>query len=416
MSADQRLGLNDRAQLEVEFEAARRLSRRRFLMAAGAMGLTAGAMGLLAACGGGASPAPSSGPSQAPGTIVPSIGGKLRFYGWEGFDGMAPDAVKLTQWRKDNNVDLAVSYIASPDELLAKIRTDPGSIDIGTTHVEFYMRVLDLLEPLDLSRIPNYQTIWPALKSRRWKMADGSTYMIPALWGDTPCVYDPKKWPEGPPPRYLDLADPKYKGELVGMDDWSIMFWGISRSLGHNPPMRVTQAQLDQIVKEYIKIKPNIVALLSGSTADFVDILVRGDASMAPWGCWEPVVPLAADKGKELKFGKLAVDKDFTWVDNYAIPKASTNKDTAYAYINQLVGPKGNAELANFSQCGSTQSLSWDYLDPTVRGWYPYDGLKEPEPPDDSPVMTPMVPPLEPEGDILGVEAWQRAWQEAKLG
>src|SRR4030042_1149283 len=98
MSADQRLGLNDRAQLEVEFEAARRLSRRRFLMAAGAMGGTAGAVGPR----------------------------------------------------------------ASPDGPPPKIRPGPGSIDIGTPHVEFYMRVLDLLEPLDLSRIPNYQTIWPA--------------------------------------------------------------------------------------------------------------------------------------------------------------------------------------------------------------------------------------------------------------
>ena len=408
MSTSDRDAGNER--IRAELDAALRMSRRRFLRTAGAFGVTAGAFGLLAACGGGATPTPA--PSKAP-TAAP-VGGKLRFYCWEGFDGK--NSEYLAKWETDNGVERIPTYVASPDEMLAKIRTEPGGVDITTTHVETYYRVWDLLEPIDTSKLPNYPKLWPALRSSRWtSFPDGKMYCVPCAWGDSPTIYDPAKW-DGPPDTYMELAEAKYKGTIVSPDDVFMNFWGTSRSIGNKDPMYLTQKQLDEVVAAWKKIKPNIVALTPDAMSSIVDLMVRGDASIAPFGGWEPMVGMAKDKGKTLAFGTPKVDQCFWWVDNFAIPKASTNKETAYAWINQAISAQGNADIANFTASGCTCSESYDLLEDTVKGFYPFDAVKVENPPADSPVMVSMDPPAEDEGDIVGVEKWQKAWQEAKLG
>jgi putative spermidine/putrescine transport system substrate-binding protein len=407
-----------------EMDSAMRMSRRRFLRTSAAFGMTATAAGLLAACGAGATAAPTSAPSAAASAAAASaapasaaggkIGGKLRFYCWEGFEGTKSDY--LTKWRTDNGVELISTFVASPDEMLAKIRTDPGNVDVTTTHVETYYRVYDLLEPIDTTRLANYSKIWPALRSKRWSsFPDGKMYCVPLAWGDAPTIYDPKKW-DGPPDTYMALADAKYKGTIASPDDVFMNFWGVSRSIGNANPMYLTQKQLDDVVAAWKKIKPNIVALTPDAMSSIVDLLVRGDASIAPFGGWEPMVQMGKDKGKELAFATPKVDSCFWWVDNYAIPKASTNKDTAYAYIDQCLSGQGNADIANFTASGCTNTDSYALLDASVQGFYPWDAVKVENPPDTSPVMVSMDPPAENAGDIVGIEAWQRAWQEAKLG
>jgi hypothetical protein len=39
----------------------------------------------------------------------------------------------------EHNVDYVTTFVGSPDEMLAKIATDPGNVDITTTHVEAYL-------------------------------------------------------------------------------------------------------------------------------------------------------------------------------------------------------------------------------------------------------------------------------------
>jgi spermidine/putrescine-binding protein len=402
-----------------EIDAAMRMSRRKFLRTTAALGMTATAAGLLAACGASATVAPTAAPTGAPSQAPASaaggkIGGKLRFYNWEGFEGTKSEY--LTKWRTDNGVELVSTFVASPDEMLAKIRTEPGGVDITTTHVETYYRVYDLLEPIDTGKLTNYSKLFPAFRSKRWSsFPDGKMYCVPLAWGDAPTIYDPAKW-DGPPDTYMALADAKFKGTIASPDDVFMNFWGVSRSIGNKNPMYLTQKQLDEVVAAWKKIKTNIVALTPDAMSSIVDLLVRGDASIAPFGGWEPMVQMGKDKGKELAFGTPKVDQCFWWVDNYAIPKASTNKDTAYAYIDQCISAQGNADIANFTASGCTNAESYDLLDATVKGFYPFDAVKVENPADDSPVMISMDPPAETVGDLVGVEAWQRAWQEAKLG
>ena len=349
--------------------------------------------------------------------MYPGVAGKLRYVGWEGADAIASDYMK--EFRTKNNIDYTYTYVGSPDETIAKVSTDPGTVDLADAHVEMFQVAYEagLLDPIDLTRLSNYETVYPGFKTDRWVFPDGKHYCVPTMWGDSPVVYDPAKWPDGPPPKiYPDLADPKYRGALVTSDDPYMNLFNVSQSLGNPDPIYITQAQLDECVKAFKEIKKNIVAITPGALSDIVDLLVRGDATMCVFSGWEAMVPAAAEKGKELKFATPAVDKGYWWIDNFAIPKAAVNKDAAYAFINELISARGNAALADGSASGGTQSKSWDYFDPKIRGWYPYDQVKVANPPKDHPINLSMDPPPKTtDKGIVGIAEWKRAWQECKM-
>src|SRR5262249_5899824 len=176
------------------------VSRRRFM--AGASGIAA-----LTVLG------------SAPRASATELGGPLNYFGWDGEHG----ANVAKPFLEKNGIQLQASFQASGDEALTRFNTGGrGTIDLLTPNKDFQRSILEsgteLFQPLDLSRIPNAAGLFPAFKKASWLTKDDKVYGMPLIWGDEPCVYNPAKW-DGVPPKYTDFADPKYKGELVVVDD-----------------------------------------------------------------------------------------------------------------------------------------------------------------------------------------------------
>ena len=330
---------------------------------------------------------------------------ELAFAGWQGED----DPAAAEAFLKANNATINATYVNSGDELLTKLRSGGlGTIDVVSQNKDYIPLSIKagLLQPLDLSKIPNASSLFPVLAKAPWAQAGGETYAIPLSWGDSPIVWDPKKW-DAPPDKYSDLADAKYKGQLVCLDDAYSVLWLFSTSLGHPDPSRITQAQLDDVLKLANAVKKNIV--LVGSFGDMTDIIVRGDASMA-FAAWELMVEMAAPKGVTLKSGLTGKDKGFLWSDAYSIPKDAPNLDAAYAFINQMISPASNAILAVNTGSGAANQDAVALIPEEKRGQYNYDLVKGD--PIGNAMSLSVLPPLEPQGDIVGIAAWRKAWQE----
>ncbi len=78
--------------------------------------------------------------------------------------------------------------------------------------------------------------------------------------------------------------------------------------------------------------------------ADAVDLLVRGEVDLSLLG-WEAMLNFAKDKGSELAFGFLKEGKG-GWSDSYCIPSSVEDVDQAYAYIDAIISPQINADVA----------------------------------------------------------------------
>lgn len=339
------------------------------------------------------------------------LGGPLNFFGYDGEQG--PNVTK--EFLEKNGIQLNAAFAGAADETLTRFKTGGrGSMDIMTMNKDFQRSVIDakveLFQPLDLSRIPNAAGLFTGFKDANWLVRDGKTYGVPMIWGDEPCIWNPQKW-QGVPDRYTDFADPKYKGELVLLDDPFGNIWLFAKSVGVKDPSRLTKADLDRAVEAMLTIKPNVVAI-GASLGDMADIMVRGDASMGLGG-WAYQTIIAKEKGVELVVGSPKIDDRFFWSDAYSIAIDAPNLDNAYGFIDFITSPESNAALATELGSGCTVEKAYDLLDPSIQGLYDYEHVRQPG----AGILgsQTVVPKQEPEGDIVGAQSWVEAWQAFKV-
>jgi spermidine/putrescine transport system substrate-binding protein len=341
---------------------------------------------------------------------TPKLGGQLNFLGWDGEHG----GNVAKPFLEENGIQLQASFQSAADEALTRFNTGGrGAMDLLTPNKDFQRAILEsdveLFQPLDLARIPTAEGLFPAFKGAPWLVRDGKTYGIPIIWGDEPCVFNPTKW-DKMPARYTDFADPKYKGQLVLLDDPFGNIWLYAVSLGMKEPSRLTAAELEQVLEAMLKMKPNVVTI-GASHGDMADVLIRGDASIGIGG-WAYQTLIAKEKGVKLVVGSPEVDGTFFWSDAYAIAADAPNLDNAYAFIDFMTSAKSNAALATELGSGCTVEAAYDRLDPSVRDIYPYDNVRKPG----GGILGTqiVVPPQDGVGDIVGAPAWVEAWQTFK--
>ncbi len=385
--------MDERLKLFLDAKLNADVSRRHFLQ--GAAGLTTltvlGAAGQANAAGG-------------------KLGGELNFLGWDGEHG----GNVAKPFLEANNIKMNASFQSAADEALTRFNTGGrGAMDILTPNKDFQSAILksgvELFQPLDLNRIPTASGLFPAFKDAPWLVRDGKTYGIPIIWGDEPCVYNPKKW-DAMPARYLDFEDPKFKGELVLLDDPFGNIWLWAASLKMPEPSRLTAEQLQQVLDAMLKMKPNVVTI-GASHGDMADVLVRGDASIGIGG-WAYQVMIAKEKGVDLVVGTPADDGTFYWSDAFALAIDAPNEDNAYAFIDFMTKPESNAALAAELASGCTVEAAYDLMPENIRSMFPYDNVRVPG----GGILGTqiVVPPQEPDGDVVGAPAWVEAWQTFK--
>ena len=340
------------------------------------------------------------------------LGGDLNFIGWAGEDG--PDVAK--DWLAENGITVNATYAAAAEDPLTAFNTGQrGTMDLIAYNKDFGNTVLnagiELFAPIDLSRVPNAEALFPALKNAEWATRDGNVYGLPLVWGDEPLVYDPATWsPEDIPAKYTGFSDPKWAGHLTMVDDPVANTWLWAKSLGHAEPARLTQEELDEVIDVMAETKPNVVSFAT-DLGDQADILIRGDATMGIGG-WAYQKVLGDQAGKELAVGLPSEDGTYYWSDAYALAVDAPNECNAYAFMNFMMDPTNNAAMATALGSGATITSAVPLLDEGAKALYDYTIPEDPE----SVLGTQVVfPPAEDDGDIVGLAKWNEAWQDFKL-
>jgi spermidine/putrescine transport system substrate-binding protein len=310
-----------------------RMNRRKFLKTSAAL-----AGGLLAAsC---ASPAAS--PTSPP---APKIGGVLNNLGWEGYD--IPTAAKAFQ--DANGITLNNTYIGSNEEVLTKFQAGgPGKYDMGNVTIRFFPSMIEqnMVLPLDLARLPNWNDFYAQFKSDSPTLdmlqKDGKIYGVPAYFGLNVISYNADLVER--PTTWDVLIDPKYKDKVGLYDTATATVFLIAAILGHGTDARkYTKAILAEVVEWGKKWKANSKTLVK-SYGEMTDLLVRGDIWMAAEG-WEFVTIKGRDQGVNLDHS-LPDGPAKAWCDCYFIFQGGSNVDTAYAWLNNAISPEVMAQSA----------------------------------------------------------------------
>jgi spermidine/putrescine transport system substrate-binding protein len=329
----------------------------------------------------------------------------LDFIGLDGEDGQ----VELEQWRNEQGITLAKTPFSSWDETFAKLKTDVFDVALVANPYVSLWGEAGVLQPLDLSRLSNWNDLFPALRDGDFLRDEaGNVYAVPIAWGDGPFVYAPDRVPE-PPKSFMELLDPAWKGRITTFDDPILIFHQIAVAKGYPSP-NLTQEQLADVKETAKGLVANLRTFTSGYQ-DATDLLVRGEVDLAIGG-WEAMVNWAKEKGTTLDFAFFDETNGGGWADSLAIPVNAEDVDAAYAYIDQMISPEINAQIATNLISGTVNSKSVEMVDPSAL-IYDYSIVEDGTNPIKFEVWT---PPLEAEGDIATKQDWDDAWAEIRAG
>jgi spermidine/putrescine transport system substrate-binding protein len=337
------------------------------------------------------------------------IGGTLAFLGWQGYD----DKSAVGAWLKKNGVKLKTSYIAANDDIITKLRSGGvGQFDVCTPFIAYVPPLikLKLIEPIPLKDLPNFRQLFPQFRSPSVKgiaAPKGSVYSVPLDWGAFTLLYSPKD--VKPPKSWLQLLSPQYKGKVIMYDDAysQIVVW--AKAMGFLKPgsANLTKDQLKKVRDSLIQLKKNARTIVP-NYGEMTDLFARGEGWVATSG-WDAVIAFAAAKGATVR-STIPKEGTFSWTDTYALVRDAPNRDSAVAFINQVVSVQAQKAFAPVLYSGVTNRVAANALPRKLRKLYPYGQINAYF--RRAPLAA--IPPLTKAGNIATLQDWQSAWAKVK--
>jgi len=304
-------------------------------------------------------------------SIAPArASGAENYMGWQGYE----EALKTDKFLEQKDIVLRTSYITGNEEIITKATSGGlGTMDLVTpdgAHTRF-MSELGILEPLDVSRIPNLVGLFPEFASMDDTVIDGLRYSVPFMWGSIPLMYNADVVKE-PPTSWYDLLKPEFKGKVALVEDMISMIGDFALAATKaEVPTWLTPDEMGATFDLLKRIKKEQARAIAPTYGELATLFATGEVVIAP--AWQPVSVWAGDK-VNLKWVE---PKEGVWVfvDCYAMAKDAPNRDANYLLLNQAISPAGQANAANVNLTACTVKDAVPMLSEQARAIYPYDNL-----------------------------------------
>jgi spermidine/putrescine transport system substrate-binding protein len=292
-------------------------------------------LGTVAACGG------TSMPAAAPQATVSSTAGddlvlfaQPRLIAAAGFDQLGRQSVAG---------DVMARPYASGEDMLVDLAAGRRADVVEVCSNESAERLArqGLLQPLDTSRIAQWDRLYPVLKDLPGVVVDGKVYMVPLTAAVTGILYDPAV-ASTPPDSFGDLFARRYKGHLGFADDAALAFQIAALDLGLPDAAALSAEQALQAeiyLKHYKKNYRSFWHDLDNLARAF-----RGGRVTVAVGDRRDALELQR-RGAPVAFA-LAAEGQPLVACGLAITTQARDLDAAYALIDYLLRPDSQAALA----------------------------------------------------------------------
>ena len=376
---------------------------------------------VMAACGG-------TGTAASPSASLPtSVGdgeGALTVLAWPGYaeDGTTDPAVDWVQpFEKATGCQVDVTTFGTSDEAYQLFTSGSGAeFDVISASGDASLRLVagGNVQPVNTDLVPNYADIFPSLKDKPWNTVKGIHYGIPhgrganlLMWRTDKVTTAPDSWGV-----VFDDSSP-YKGKVTAYDapiyiaDAAVYLMATQPDLKITNPYALDQAQFDASVALLKKQRTVIGEYWSDYTKE-IEAFTNGNSVIGT--SWQiianllqgqdPPAPVKAIKPKEGATG---------WSDTWMINSKTKHLNCAYKWLNHIVSPSVNAQVAEWfgeapanqkscdltadkNHCTIFQAAESNWKD--VYYW-----------------TTPTKACLDGRGDIcVGFDKWIQAWTEIK--
>lgn len=358
---------------------------------------------ILAGCGAPPTPAPATAApaTQAAGPAEPQVTSKqLNLYGWSEY---IPQEL-LDAFGQHYGLKVNYDTYASNEELLAKLQAGASQYDviIPSDYTVGIMIAQGMLEPIDVSQIPNFSYVEDQFKNPPYD--PGNKYSVPYQWGSVGIAVNTDKVTK-PITKYADLWDPAFKGQLVVLDDEREIIGMALLTLGYDKNS-VDPTQLEAAKQKLIELTPNIKLYDSDSPKT---ALLSGEAVAGV--VWNGEAALAHQENSKIAY-ILPEEGMGLWVDNLAVPTGAPHKDAAIAFLNWVLKPDMSVLITKAFPYSSVNKGALELLKATDPAAYQaYMDYPATNPPSDAVKNGKLIKDV---GDAT--KLWDTIWTEVKGG
>ena len=294
--------------------------------------------------------------------------GSLSLISWAGY--VEPEWTKPFEQKTGCKVSDKVA--GTSDEMVQLMRT--GQYDGVSASGNASARLVEGgdVDPVNVSLVPNYKTIFSELKDQPYNTFDGVHYGIPhgrganlLMWNTNSVKPAPTSWDV--------ILDPKkaakYKGKISAYDDpiyiadASVYLKAHQPDLGIENPYELNEEQFEAAVNLLKEQRPNVGEYWS-EAAKQISAFANEDVTVGTtWqyqyfellGGGKPVAASPASQGFLPKEGATG------WSDTWMISSQAKHPNCMYMWMDWIVSPKINAEVAQFFGEAPAQSLACEH-------------------------------------------------------
>ncbi|GAA1938711.1 ABC transporter substrate-binding protein [Kitasatospora viridis] len=300
----------------------------------------------------------AAGASPPPVPTQRSLGpneGSVNIVAWAGYVEYGQDSRSVdwvTPFTRQTGCKVNVKVAGTSDEMVALMKT--GQYDTVSASGDATLRLIagGDVAPVNTDLVPNYAAVYPSLKLQPWNSVHGVPYGIPHGRGANLLMYNEAKVSPAPT-SWGAVFDPHtpYAGHLTAYDnpiylaDAALYLMKTQPSSGIRDPYALTPAQLAQAVALLKGQKKN----LSSYWSDYTKAQSSFDSGDYWLGTtWEVIQQAVAADGKVRTAAVLPAEGATGWSDTWMVAAHAQHPDCAYAWLNYIVSPTVNAQVAEY--------------------------------------------------------------------
>jgi putative spermidine/putrescine transport system substrate-binding protein len=294
--------------------------------------------------------------------------GSLSLISWAGY--VEPEWTK--PFEEKTGCKVSDKIAGTSDEMVQLMRT--GQYDGVSASGNASARLVEGgdVDPVNVSLVPNYKTIFSELKDQPYNTFDGVHYGIPhgrganlLMWNTNDVKPAPTSWDV--------MLDPKkaakYKGKISAYDDpiyiadAAVYLKAHQPDLGIENPYELNEEQFEAAVELLKEQRANVGEYWS-EAAKQISAFANEDVEVGTtWqyqyfeltGAGKPVAASPASQGFLPKEGATG------WSDTWMISSQAKHPNCMYMWMDWIVSPKINAEVAQFFGEAPAQSLACEH-------------------------------------------------------
>ena len=321
---------------------------------------------VLAGCGG----SDSSGDSSGGGEALQKLGkgeGQVNLISWAGYveEGWSKPFEQKTGCKVNNKV------AGTSDEMVALMRT--GEYDGVSASGNATARLFEGgdVAPVNVDLVPNYKTVFDDLKGQPYNTFDDQPYGIPhgrganlLMWNSDGVSPAPTSWDVMLDP---EMAS-KYSGKISVYDDpiyiadAAVYLKTHQPDLGIENPYELNDEQFAAATSLLEEQAPNVGEYWSEAEKQ-ISAFANGDATVGTtwqyqyFALLEEEEPVAASPASQ---GFLPKEGATGWSDTWMISNEAKHPNCMYEWMDWIIEPKVNAEVAEWFGEAPAQSLACD--------------------------------------------------------